>query len=121
MIGLEYSLVIEATEKPDYFRFYSPDLEGFTVIGHSIEDYIYKAKWGMRQGRSCLLTAIGNAQRHSWFNRLRLNRNVWYISSHSTNSRPTDHSKCVVQSARLNQLSQYQLKTRLNKMKILYN
>ena len=47
MINLEYSLVIEATEEPDYFGFYSPDLEGFTGIGHSIEDCLYKAKWGM--------------------------------------------------------------------------
>jgi len=36
MIDLEYSLIIEATEEPDYFGFYSPDLEGFTGIGHSI-------------------------------------------------------------------------------------
>ncbi len=47
MISLEYSLVIEATEEPDYFGFYSQDLEGFTGIGHSIEDCLYKAKWGM--------------------------------------------------------------------------
>lgn len=47
MIELEYSLVIEATDEPDYFGFYSPDLEGFTGIGHSIEDCLYKAKWGM--------------------------------------------------------------------------
>jgi len=47
VISLEYSLVIEATEEPDYFGFYSPDLEGFTGIGHSIEDCLYKAKWGM--------------------------------------------------------------------------
>ena len=47
MIELQYSLVIEATEEPDYFGFYSPDLEGFTGIGHSIEDCLYKAKWGM--------------------------------------------------------------------------
>lgn len=33
MIDLPYSLVIEATEEPDYFGFYSPDLEGFTGIG----------------------------------------------------------------------------------------
>ena len=49
MIELEYSLVIEATKKPDYFGFYSPELEGFTGIGHSIEDCIYKAKWGMKE------------------------------------------------------------------------
>ena len=47
MIELKYSLVIEATKEPDYFGFYSSDLEGFTGIGHSIEDCLYKAKWGM--------------------------------------------------------------------------
>jgi predicted RNase H-like HicB family nuclease len=47
MIELEYSLVIEATEDPNFFSFYSPDLEGFTGVGHSIEDCLYKAKWGM--------------------------------------------------------------------------
>ena len=49
MIELEYSLVIEATEEPDYFGFYSPDLEGFTGIGHSVEDCLFKAKWGMKE------------------------------------------------------------------------
>lgn len=49
MIELKYSLGIEATDEPDYFGFYSPDLEGFTVIGHSVEDCIYKAKWGMAE------------------------------------------------------------------------
>jgi len=49
MIELEYSLIIEATEEPDYFGFYSPELEGFSGIGHSIEDCIYKAKWGMKE------------------------------------------------------------------------
>jgi len=48
MIELEFSLIIEATDEPDYFNFYSPDLEGFTGIGHSIEDCIYEAKWGMK-------------------------------------------------------------------------
>ena len=48
MLDLEYSLIIEATEEPDYFGFYSPDLEGFTGIGHSIEDCLYKARWGIR-------------------------------------------------------------------------
>ncbi len=47
MIDLEYSLIIEATKEPDYFGFYSPDLPGFSGIGHSIEDCFYKAKWGM--------------------------------------------------------------------------
>ena len=49
MIDLTYSLVIEATEELDYFGFYSPDLEGFSGIGHSIEDCMYQAKWGMAE------------------------------------------------------------------------
>ncbi|MFB0533120.1 MAG: type II toxin-antitoxin system HicB family antitoxin [Desulfatiglandales bacterium] len=49
MIELPYSLVIEATDEPDYFGFYSPDLEGFSGIGHSVEDCLYKAKWGMKE------------------------------------------------------------------------
>ena len=47
MIDLKYSLVIEATMDPNFFGFHSPDLEGFSGIGHSIEDCLYKAKWGM--------------------------------------------------------------------------
>ena len=49
MIDLAYSLVIEATEEPDFFGFYSPELEGFTGIGHSVEDCLYKARWGMAE------------------------------------------------------------------------
>jgi len=49
MIELPYSLVIEATEEPDFFGFFSPDLEGFSGVGHSIEDCIYMAKHGMRE------------------------------------------------------------------------
>jgi len=49
MIDLKYSLIIEATEDPNFFSFYSPDLEGFTGVGHSIEDCLYKAKWGMEE------------------------------------------------------------------------
>ena len=49
MIDLPYSLVIEATEEPDFFGFYSPDLEGFSGIGHSVEDCLFKAKWGMKE------------------------------------------------------------------------
>jgi predicted RNase H-like HicB family nuclease len=49
MLDIEYSLTIEATEEPDYFGFYSPDLEGFTGIGHSIEDCLYKARWGIKE------------------------------------------------------------------------
>lgn len=49
MIDLKYSLVIEATEDPSFFGFYSPDLEGFTGVGHSIEDCLYQARWGMEE------------------------------------------------------------------------
>ena len=49
MIDLPYSLVIEATAEPDYFGFYSPDLEGFSGIGHSVEDCLFKAKWGIKE------------------------------------------------------------------------
>lgn len=49
MLDLKYSLVTEATEDQNFFRFYSPDLEGFTGVGHSIEDCLYKAKWGMEE------------------------------------------------------------------------
>ena len=49
MIDLQYSLVIEATADPNFYGFYSPDLEGFTGVGHSIEDCLYKAKWGMEE------------------------------------------------------------------------
>lgn len=58
MIDLRYSLVIEATEDPAFFAFYSPDLEGFTGVGHSIEDCLYKAKWGMEE-HIALLKELG--------------------------------------------------------------
>ena len=49
MIDLPYSLFIEATAEKDFFGFYSPELEGFTGIGHSIEDCVYQARWGMQE------------------------------------------------------------------------
>lgn len=49
MIDLKYSIVIEATEDPNFFGFFSPDLEGFTGIGNSIEDCLYKARWGIEE------------------------------------------------------------------------
>ena len=49
MIDLKYSLVIEATEDPTFFGFYSPDLEGFTGVGQSVEDCIYQARHGMEE------------------------------------------------------------------------
>ncbi len=49
MIDLKYSLAIEATDDPTFFTFYSEDLEGFTGVGNSVEDCLYKAKWGMEE------------------------------------------------------------------------
>ncbi|MBY0232171.1 MAG: type II toxin-antitoxin system HicB family antitoxin [Gemmataceae bacterium] len=49
MIDLPYGLVIEATDDPSFFGFYSPDLEGFTGVGHSVEDCLDKARAGMRE------------------------------------------------------------------------
>jgi predicted RNase H-like HicB family nuclease len=49
MLNLKYSLVIEATRDPNFFGFYSTDLEGFSGVGHSIEDCIYQARWGMEE------------------------------------------------------------------------
>ena len=54
MINLKYSLVIEATQDPNFFGFYSPELEGFSGVGHSIEDCIYKARWGMEEHLSVM-------------------------------------------------------------------
>ncbi len=54
MIDLGYSLVIEATGDPAFFTFYSPELEGFTGVGNSVEDCLYKAKWGMEEHVSLL-------------------------------------------------------------------
>ncbi len=49
MLELDYSLIIEATDDNDFFGFYSPELPGFSGIGHSVEDCLYKAKWGMKE------------------------------------------------------------------------
>jgi predicted RNase H-like HicB family nuclease len=49
MITLPYSLIIEATADPDFFGFYSSELEGFSGVGHSVEDCLYKARWGMQE------------------------------------------------------------------------
>jgi len=49
MIELQYWLVIEATEDPSFFGFYSPDLEGFTGVGNSLEDCLYKLRRGMEE------------------------------------------------------------------------
>lgn len=49
MIDLDYTIIIEPTEEPDFLGFYSPDLDGFSGIGHSIEDSIYQARYGMKE------------------------------------------------------------------------
>jgi predicted RNase H-like HicB family nuclease len=49
MLKLTYSLVIEATDDPNFFGFHSPDLPGFTGIGHSVEDCLYKAEHGIEE------------------------------------------------------------------------
>jgi predicted RNase H-like HicB family nuclease len=49
VINLKYSLVIEATDDPTFFGFFSPDLEGFSGVGHSVEDCLYQARWGMEE------------------------------------------------------------------------
>jgi predicted RNase H-like HicB family nuclease len=48
MLNLNYSLVIEATDDPHFFAFYSPDLEGFMGTGESIEDCLEKARIGVK-------------------------------------------------------------------------
>lgn len=58
MIELKHSLVVEATADPSFFTFYSPDLEGFTGVGHSVEDCLYKARWGMEE-HIALLKELG--------------------------------------------------------------
>ena len=49
MIPIKYNIVIEATDDPLFFTFYSPDLDGFTGVGNSIEDCIYKAINGIEE------------------------------------------------------------------------
>jgi predicted RNase H-like HicB family nuclease len=54
MLDLKYSLVIEATKDPLFFSFYSPTLEGFTGVGSSVEDCLYKARFGMEEHAALL-------------------------------------------------------------------
>ena len=49
MIDLQYSLVIEATDDPNFFGFYSPELEGFSGVGTSIEDCLSRAREAMNE------------------------------------------------------------------------
>jgi hypothetical protein len=45
MIDLKYSLVIEATADPNFFGFYSPDLEGFSMRLPGASPNGKAAKW----------------------------------------------------------------------------
>ena len=49
MRSFKYSLVIEATKDPKFFGFYSPDLEGFSGIGESVDDCLEKAQVAMNE------------------------------------------------------------------------
>lgn len=49
MIDLAYSLTIEATDDPNFFSFYSDELQGFSGVGNSVEDCLYRARWGMAE------------------------------------------------------------------------
>jgi predicted RNase H-like HicB family nuclease len=49
MLNLAYSLTIEATDDPSFFSFYSDELQGFSGVGHSVEDCLYKARFGMAE------------------------------------------------------------------------
>ena len=49
MLDLPYSLIIEATDDPTFFGFYSEDLPGFTGVGPSVEDCLHKARHGMNE------------------------------------------------------------------------
>ena len=46
---MKYSLIIEATDNPGFFTFFSPDLEGFSGTGSSADDCINKAIKGMEE------------------------------------------------------------------------
>ncbi|NTU43388.1 MAG: type II toxin-antitoxin system HicB family antitoxin [Nitrospirales bacterium] len=49
MNELPYSLVIERSERPGYYKFSSPDLKGFSGTGRSVEECVRSAKWGIMQ------------------------------------------------------------------------
>jgi predicted RNase H-like HicB family nuclease len=54
MIELPYSLVIEATEEPDFFTYFSPDLPGFSGVGHSVEECIDQSRYAMLEHTAVL-------------------------------------------------------------------
>jgi hypothetical protein len=48
-IELPYSLVIDPAVEPDYFGYHSPDHDGFSGIGQSVENCLCRARWGMKE------------------------------------------------------------------------
>ena len=54
MTNLKYSLVIEATDDPAFFCFYSPDLEGFSGVGSSVGDCLAKSELAIEEHVSVL-------------------------------------------------------------------
>ena len=49
MIKLPYSLIIEATADPEFFSFYSPDLNGFAGASRSVEECFSKVRGDMQE------------------------------------------------------------------------
>jgi hypothetical protein len=39
LLNLKYTLIIEAAKDPNFFGFYSPELEGFSGVGNSLEAF----------------------------------------------------------------------------------
>ena len=51
----KYSLVIEATDDPNFFGIYSPELSGFTGVGNSVEDCLAQSEPAMEEYVSFLI------------------------------------------------------------------
>ena len=46
-VQLKYNLIIERTDGPLFYRFFSPELQDFEGGGISIDDCLNKATWKM--------------------------------------------------------------------------
>ena len=53
---------MEATSDPTFFGFFSPDLPGFTGVGHSVEDCLYQARWGIEEHVALLKKYYGRGK-----------------------------------------------------------
>jgi hypothetical protein len=58
MIGMKYPLVIEATEDPSFFGFYSPDLEGFTGGETQLKTACTRRDGGWQNTFLCSVNAV---------------------------------------------------------------